>query len=184
MYDVAESVKIVDLVSEWTDLKEHGDITDIFEMNGSSPEVFDVLERLAKDASEFDPDDVMIGSKDDDVFKSKAEKLLQLFKATGAKLFHNDINKPYAAIPIGEHIEVWSLESEEFKVWLNGLNYKGTGKPISGDAVKQVVMILSAEAIYDNPEPITLSVRVAEYDSSYWYDLSNPKWQAVKITTQ
>ena len=63
----------------------------------------------------------------------------------------------------------------------NGLFYRHTGKPISKDGVKQVLAVLSSKALFDNPDPITLSTRIAEHEGAFWYDLSNKTWQAVKI---
>ena len=58
LYGVAASVKIVDLTIVWEDLKQHGDITDVFEMWGKNSDVFDTLDRLAEDTAEFTPDSV------------------------------------------------------------------------------------------------------------------------------
>ena len=50
------------------------------------------------------------------------------------------------------------------------------------EAIKQAVAILSARARFNGNAPILLSSRIAKEDKSFWYDLSNPLWQAVKIT--
>lgn len=43
---VAKSVRVVDLTVKWNDLKEHGDISDVFEMSVNDPKVFDTLDEL------------------------------------------------------------------------------------------------------------------------------------------
>ena len=183
VHGVAESVKIIDLAAEWSDLKQGGDITDVFEASGGDAKVFDTLERLAENTAEFVPN-IPMDSEDAPARLSKSERLLQLFWETGATVFHDDLKQPYAAVPIGEHTEIWSVEGGDFKLWLNGLYYKETRRTIGSDALKQVVSVLSAGAVFDNPDPIKLSVRAAEHDNAFWYDLSNPKWQAVKATAQ
>ena len=63
----------------------------------------------------------------------------------------------------------------------NGLFYKNKGKPISKDGVNQVLVVLSAKALYGNPNPVKLSTRVAKHEGTIWYDLTNIKWQTVKV---
>ena len=115
--------------------------------------------------------------------KSPAELLLNLVEATNTGFFHSDIKELYATIPVDGHTEIKHLNSRDFELWLNRLYYMEHSKPISKDAIKQVLAVLSAKALYDNPTPVKLSTRVAGHDSAFWYDLSNPSWQAVKITS-
>ena len=113
---------------------------------------------------------------------TQAETLLKLADASGADLFQSDMGDLYAAIPVAGHTEILQLESRDFKIWLHGLHYKDTGKAANSDAVAQVLAVLSAKARFDRPEAITLSTRTAERDGITFYDLSNEKWQAIRIT--
>jgi len=113
--------------------------------------------------------------------KNAPELLINLVEASGANFFHSEVKDLYATIPVDNHVEVEPINSRDFELWLNGLFYRNTGKPISKDGVKQVLAVLSSKALYDNPDPIKLSTRVAEHDGAFWYDLSNKTWQAVKI---
>lgn len=113
---------------------------------------------------------------------TQAKLLLELVKRTGATFFHSTMNDLYASIPVGDHTEVWLLDGRDFKIWLAGLYYKQTGSPIGNEAIKQAVDTLSASAMFDNPEPIELHTRTAEQNGSFWLDLSNAAWQAIKIT--
>lgn len=115
--------------------------------------------------------------------QTQAEILLQIVNVKGATFFVNETDDPYAALPINGHTEVLSIEGRDFSIWLNGLYYKETGKPISVEAAKQAVAILSASARFDGPDPIHLHTRVAEKDGAFWYDLSNPAWQAIRATS-
>jgi hypothetical protein len=56
LYDTAASIRIVDLTCEWADLKDCGDVTDVFKMNGNDPNVFNILDELAECTAEFEPD--------------------------------------------------------------------------------------------------------------------------------
>ena len=133
---------------------------------------------------------------------STAEQLMNLVEISGATFFHSDIKELYAIIPVDEHKEIQLICDRDFELWLSGLFYRNTGKSISKDSVKQVLATLSAKALYDNPNPVKLPVRIAEnvvpqrnagaegdfceakaLNNAFWYDLTNTKWQAIKITT-
>lgn len=113
---------------------------------------------------------------------TQAETLLELVGDVGVAFFHSDTNDCYAVIPVGKHQEVWSLESRNFNVWLHKLYYDNIGKPVGNEAVGRVLLVLTAKALFDNPDPVTLSTRVATHDSAFWYDLAHPEWKAVKVT--
>ncbi len=50
----SNTVKILDLTKKWGDLKEKGDITDVFEMVGNDKEVLEKLEELEKETSLYE----------------------------------------------------------------------------------------------------------------------------------
>lgn len=116
--------------------------------------------------------------------KPQAEILLELVNGTGAIFFHNETNDPYAALLVGTHTEILAVKSSDFSDWLSGLYYKKTGKAVGAEALKQVIGVLSAKARFDSSEPTPLHTRVTERDDAFWYDLTNPQWQAVKITAE
>jgi 5S rRNA maturation endonuclease (ribonuclease M5) len=113
--------------------------------------------------------------------KTPAEQLLEIVESSGTDFFHSEIKELYAAMPVDNHVEVLPINSRDFELWLNGLFYRHTAKPISKDGVKQVLAVLSAKALYDNPNPVKLSTRIAAHDGAFWYDIANTRWQAIKI---
>ena len=184
----AESIYLINLLSVMPDLPESGDISDFLEKT-SQEERKAAVRGLIADAMLFVPDspDSEESSQDEteDSYKAKksqAELLLNLVDGTGAGFFHSDIKELYATLPVDGHTEILPIIGRDFEIWLNGLFYKNSGKPISKDAVKQVQGVLSAKALYDNPNPVKLSTRVAKHDGAFWYDLTNTNWQAVRIT--
>jgi hypothetical protein len=181
-HDVAASVKVVDLNSAWSGLDDGADITNIFETRGYDVAVFHVLDRLAADTQEFIPDAVPTTTVGYGPDPSKAEELLMLVDGLDMALFHDEVNDAFAAITIDGNTRVWALDDGELKMWLSKLYNNGTGKLIGDSSVKQVLSVLSARAIFDNPDPVRMSVRVAEHEQSFYYDLTNSKWQVVKIT--
>lgn len=120
--------------------------------------------------------------KETDTKATQSETIISLVEKNNAVLFHDALNDPYVAIEIDEHKEIWSIESEAFNTWVSGLFYKHTKKTVKKENVSQAVTILKAKAQYDSKEAISLGVRINEKDNAFWYDLSNPNWQAVKIT--
>ncbi len=78
---------------------------------------------------------------------------------------------------------VYRLSSKLVKEWLAGLMWKTNEIAVKGEVIKSVVMILSSLA-RENPV-IDLYNRVAkDAEGNWWLDLSNEKWQAVKITDE
>ena len=114
--------------------------------------------------------------------KTQAEIMLELVENSGAEIFQSDEHEFYAAIPIDGHVEVQPIKSTDFALWLQRLSYKNTGKPARSTDTNQVISVLSSKARFEEKAPIKLSIRVAERDGSFFLDLTNPQWQAIKIT--
>ena len=61
------------------------------------------------------------GEKED--FRPISEKALDLVQGNCSELFTDQFGSPYAAIKIGEHIEILPLKSPRFKNWLCKIYY-------------------------------------------------------------
>ncbi len=128
------------------------------------------------------------GDKEDDteeeqfLKKTQAEVLLDLVEANGARLFHDTANDLYAAVLVDDHQEIMSVDGSDFSAWLTRLYYNHCKKPIRKDNLTQALAVISAKAKFDCEESITLWNRVAKTENTFWYDLTNPNWQAAKIT--
>lgn len=113
---------------------------------------------------------------------TQAETLMELCDKRSLKPFLNEANDPYAAVPVDDHTEVFAMDSRDFSLWLQHLYYQETKRPIRAESLSQVVSILSANAKFSNKKSIRLFNRVALHDGAFWYDLTNPAWQTVKVT--
>jgi hypothetical protein len=112
-----------------------------------------------------------------------ADSLVLLAKEHVHSFFNDQLDTPYARFPVKDHFEHWPIRSKSFRNWLQGLYYKATkGKGANSDAISQALDTLEAIAKFDGKGEVELHVRVCEHDGAYWYDLSNERWQAVKIT--
>ena len=105
------------------------------------------------------------------------------------ELFVDQFNKPYIAIKIKEHLEILGLDSQRFKNWLFRFFYKNTGD-LSNEQVENVIKVLKSEAEF-NENRKKLELRVAkpaatdnDDDYTFYYDLTNSNWSAVKIASQ
>ena len=188
----AAEVYMIDITTETpetiTEIPKGWDITDLLKATPQEKQKAVVVHLTASstqyggDGDDESDEDVEGGSPKGK--KSQAELLMNLIKDSGVDYFHSDIKELYAALPVDGHVEVTAINSRNFELWLNRQFYNAYDKPISKDAIKQVLSVLSAKALYDNPTPVKLNTRVAEYDGAFWYDLTNKSWQAVKTTTE
>ncbi|WP_088186054.1 hypothetical protein [Desulfosporosinus sp. FKA] len=112
--------------------------------------------------------------------KSQADILLELIEAIGIELFHDSASVTYIRFLVNGHVETWLTKAKATKLWLAGQFYEATRKAIGPDALKQALGVLEAKARFEGPK-IELSLRVAERENTFWYDLANDDWQAVRI---
>lgn len=162
------------------DLEEKEDIYDWIQKGHSMAEIKDFKEYDIM--SYFDKSDDVTDDKEPDLKEPQSKSLLDFIKNNDMELFCDNTNKSYASIMINEHREVLSVESKEFNLYLNHLYYSQFKKAINKDNLQQVTNILQAETRFGNVKKIPLSNRVAKRNNSFWYDLTNDKWQIVEIT--
>ena len=103
------------------------------------------------------------------------------------ELFVDQFNNPYIAIKIKGHVENLGLDSQRFKNWLFKFFYENTDE-LSTEQVENAIKILKSEAEF-NENRKKLELRVAKSttdddDFTFYYDLTNSNWSAVKITSQ
>jgi 5S rRNA maturation endonuclease (ribonuclease M5) len=181
----AEAIKLIDLKSDLQELPDKGDVTDYFKILGAKDGLirFQQLIDTAPDFEDVPPTEQETEKPEEkEVKPSQAEILLKFVSKTGAYFFLDEISDLYAAIPVEEHTEILSLESRDFSRWLQGLYFKHTQKPLSGDALIQATGVICAKARFESGEPKKLNVRAANYGGAFWYDLTNSEWEAVRIT--
>ncbi|MBU2703180.1 hypothetical protein Ga0466249_004316 [Sporomusaceae bacterium BoRhaA] len=97
------------------------------------------------------------------------------------QLFHDELKEPYVKFKVHNHVEVWPVRSTLFKRWLVGQFYYLTGRGCNSDAINQALNVAEAKSLFDGIM-IKLSLRCAECEGIFWYDLANDLWEAVKIS--
>lgn len=143
------------------------------------------VEKILQESDPKKASPTPIAEQDEQQEKAKptqAEILLGFVQEKCIQLFSDEVSDLYAVIPVDGHTENLSLESTDFLRWLQGLYFNRTEKPISGDALKQAVGVLCAKAHFESDKPKKLDIRVANHNGAFWYDMTNNKWEAVKIT--
>ncbi len=113
--------------------------------------------------------------------KSQADKLIELVTAERAELFRDQFNEPHARILVDDHWETWRVRSKQFKRWLCSLLWEAEQKAPHSNAISSALTIIESRACFKGPQ-ITLENRVCWYEDAIWYDLSNTKWEVVRIT--
>jgi hypothetical protein len=121
--------------------------------------------------------------RDKDMSRSVAEKLVDLISQNSNIFFKDQYDAAHARIHNLDHHENVRVESGKFKRHLVRLYHESENKVAGADQVSNAVQVLQAKAEY-NGDTYQLSVRVASYNGGFYYDLTNPKWQCIKITQQ
>ena len=96
--------------------------------------------------------------------------------------FWHDANRiACATFAVNGHDEHWPVRSREFRMFLSGHFYEGTGSAIGGQALEDGIRILEARAVNDGPE-YEPSIRVGRHGDKLFLDLCDARWRAVEIT--
>jgi hypothetical protein len=99
-------------------------------------------------------------------------------------LFKDQYAIAHAQIHVADHDEIIRVESSKFKRHLARLFYEKNGnKVINSESITNAIQIIQAKAEYDG-KTIPLSLRVSWHDGDIYYDMSNDRWQCLKISEQ
>jgi hypothetical protein len=121
---------------------------------------------------------------DDKVHHSAADILVQLATENISLFFKDQYGTAHAQVHIAGHYEIVRIESNKFKRFLARTFYDKNGnKVVNAESITNAIQVLQAKAEYDGPI-IPLSLRVAWQDGDINYDLSNDKWQCVRISQE
>jgi hypothetical protein len=122
-----------------------------------------------------------IDTPGEDEHESPSEILVRLASERGMVFFKDQYKVPHVLIPINGHKEILRVETGTFRRYLARLYYDSESKIIGSESVKNAIQILQAIAEHDGTT-YPLSLRVAWHDGNIYYDMTNDKWQCVKIS--
>jgi primase-polymerase (primpol)-like protein len=116
--------------------------------------------------------------------KGQADKIVEMVeKIEGIDLFHDDQMTSYIAMKVDDHNEIIPLESKKFQRWLRHEYRRNYKKVISTEAIKSAVSVLEGKACLEG-RLSKLENRLTWEKDELWYDLTNNKWQAIKVNKE
>ena len=117
--------------------------------------------------------------------KKESVKVLEFLDERIVCLFKDQFESAFATVLINGHSETLPIHrSIKFERWVCGTYYKETGRTIGSEVLNQVCTTLEARAIFDgDTKPLELRVsKDLDDELTYYYDLTNPLWEVVKIS--
>ena len=164
-------------VSGWGGLKEWNtrntpplpekELRDIFES---------IVKREEKNRAKVDEE----GAEDDSKRRSQGDRLVDYVRETETEFFHDEFGEPFAWLPVNGHRETCRIRSKHFKRWACNLFLEKENKTLNPTAISSALSALEGMAS-QRGKKFTLHNRIALLDGTLWYDLSNEKWEAVRI---
>lgn len=118
--------------------------------------------------------------------KNKVSLATKIVRATEhlGEYFTDGRDRTFARLPVGDHREIWPINSTRFSRWLQKKGAEANnGDPPYPEAVNTAKRHLEAIAYFDNDSK-ELHNRVAEHDGAIWYDLSDERWRAIRVDTE
>lgn len=112
--------------------------------------------------------------------ESNGEVLISLIKEK-CELFSNLEGKNYAKFSVGNHKEVYSLDSQEFTDALSHWYYKKTNRGVSKSVLETVMSTLNAIARHDGKN-MPVYLRTAQLEGAIYIDLCDKDWRCVEVT--
>ncbi len=113
-------------------------------------------------------------------WESDAARLITLAQRSGIELFHDPEQHAWVSIQVDGHWENYPLRSRTFYLFLLRLFYRDTAETPAARAIRAVLEIFEARALFDGPE-CQVHLRVAQQDGRLYLDLCDQGWRAVEI---
>jgi energy-coupling factor transporter ATP-binding protein EcfA2 len=121
--------------------------------------------------------------KTKDVKLTQGEILTRICEENIEEFVQGQFGDFYVVIPAEDHRELWSTSSKGFRErWLARLYREQYSAPPSTEALKQAK--IQVEGICEKQKRRELYNRVAWHEGNLYYDLSNEKWQGVKVAKE
>lgn len=101
----------------------------------------------------------------------------------GVELWRDQSGATYATVPVGSHLENWSLRAFGFERWVSGLYYRKAGLALPTQALDDIRRTLDIKA-YEEGTQYDPFVRVGSHNGKIYLDLCDDAWRAVEITAK
>jgi hypothetical protein len=96
----------------------------------------------------------------------------------------NNSDEVIAIIQNNDHIETINLSTTRAIHWLTNehTQFGNSDKLYSPDFYKTILNGIISKTTMNGTRKVPIYNRIAQLDNEIWYDLGNPKWQAIKIS--
>lgn len=178
----AESIKIIELVG----VEDKGDVSDWLRAGHTVAE----LEALATQQAVLDPGEAL--NQGTESFpqttssgrarQPQADELVDLALAAGLERLRDEMNEPYLRIRVGGHWELWPASARAVRSWLTLLFHYRHARAPNLTALNTAANVLQAQARFDGTTTMLYN-RTAPDGGDIYYDLSDSRWRAIKVTT-
>jgi hypothetical protein len=111
--------------------------------------------------------------------ESAATKLVGL-AVERCELFADLRGKPYATVPVDDHVETVRLRSSAFREYLARVYYLEHGTAPSENALRAAITTLCGKALFE-AEPRDVGLRLAEHEGRIYLDLADEHGRVVEI---
>ena len=114
--------------------------------------------------------------------------ILTSIKERYAEIFIDQLNRFYVTVRINDHTECIPLESSRFKNLVRKEYFDREKNILSEEKLDGIIKLVESELMFkdDNIKKIELNLRVSKTkdDDIIYYDLTNQKWEIIKITSK
>lgn len=111
--------------------------------------------------------------------KSSTQRIIEIV-LDNAILFRDPDDIPYAKYKADGHMEVWPLESKQFRQWVGRSLYVKFKMAPNKNAMNDALNVLAGQAIYDGAKK-EVNVRVAVNGGIYFLDPCLDDWRVIKV---
>ena len=120
-------------------------------------------------------------------YQKPAEKVLELVEPHIGLLFKNELDgSAFARIEVNGRYETLLINKNyRFELLVRKIYYDTTNKSLGRESLKEVVDNLESRALFGDGGSKKLNLRIGtdpDDNLTYWYDLGNENWDAVRIT--
>ncbi len=121
--------------------------------------------------------------------ESTISGLLASVKNRCIEIIKDQFNEFYVTLKINDHVECVPFESDRFKNVIRNEYFEEKGQILSDDRLDGILKLIESQMMYnDDIKTVDLNLRVAKTgngeDSTFYYDLTNQKWEILKITSE
>lgn len=111
------------------------------------------------------------------------DRLIKIAISQNIQLFQDERGDAYAVLDGGGHKEVHRVEDKGFERWLRKKYFELERKGLRKEVLNDACATLTAMAQFQEPAvKLKLHNRVAWHNNDIYYDLTDEKWRAIKIS--